>query len=240
MRLSTLALYSCLIAAAASAHISGINNIAKSSSSALIARDASSASSSSSSIANLSLAKRGEEAVEEVVEIDGDVDNDDDEDDDEDADDEESTLEPRGRKHKKHRKTHHRSRKHSSSSSKGHRRSRHHKKPKHQTHSNSASPSSVAGSTFRGKGTFFKPNQGACGARNTVNDHIVALSADVYKGGKHCFEGVKVCYRGKCVPAKVADLCPGCPRTSLDMSPSLFKALANPDLGTIDISWSFA
>ncbi|KAJ1578847.1 hypothetical protein NDA15_000641 [Ustilago hordei] len=175
-------------------------------------------------------AKRAEEVVEEVVELD------DDDDDDEDEDDPETNLEARARKHR-HRK-HHRSRKHrsSSSSSKSHRRSKHGKH--HSSHSVSTSSSNNSGS-FKGKGTFFKPNKGACGKRNTVNDYIVALSSDVYKGGKHCFGGVKVCYGGKCVSAKVADLCPGCHRTSLDMSPSLFKALADPDLGVIDISWSF-
>ena len=228
MRISTLALYSCLIAAAASVSISNTNNnFAESSLSALLARDASSPS--SSSLTNLSFAKRAGEVVEEVVELD------DDDDDDEDEDDPETNLEARARKHR-HRK-HHRSRKHrSSSSSKSHRRSKHGKH--HSSHSVSTSSSNNSGS-FKGKGTFFKPNKGACGKRNTVNDYIVALSSDVYKGGKHCFGGVKVCYGGKCVSAKVADLCPGCHRTSLDMSPSLFKALADPDLGVIDISWSF-
>lgn len=219
MRLSTLALYSCLVAAAASAHISSINKVGESSTFALLARDTASAS---SSITNLSLAKREAEAIE--VE----------EDDDNDDDDEEGTLESRARKHK-HRK-HHRSRKHSSA--KGHRRSGHKKNHKHHSHSHSVTHSTTHGG-FKGKGTFFRPNQGACGAWNTVNDHIVALSADVYKGGKRCFQGVNVCYDGKCVAAKVADLCPECRKTSLDMSPSLFKALADPDLGIIDISWSF-
>lgn len=229
MRISILALYSCLIAAAASASISNTNNdFAESSLSALLERDASSPS--SSFLTNLSFAKREEEVVEEVVELDDD----DDDDDDEDEDDPETSLESRARKHR-HRK-HHRSRKHRSSSSKSHRRSKHRKH--HSSHSVSTSSSNNSGS-FKGKGTFFKPNKGACGKRNTVNDYIVALSSDVYKGGKHCFGGVKVCYGGKCVSAKVADLCPGCHRTSLDMSLSLFKALADPDLGVIDISWSF-
>ncbi len=68
---------------------------------------------------------------------------------------------------------------------------------------------------------------------------IVALSSDIYQGGSHCFKGVNICHGSKCANAYVADLCPGCKRTSLDMTPSLFKELADPNLGVIDIQWSF-
>lgn len=224
MRLTSLAFFSSLIVAAAGAHLSG-NDASSSSSALLLTREV---VFPSAPVAGLNLERRAEEYVEEVdVEID-----------DDDASSE-GPLETRGRKHKK-AKAHHRSAKHSGRRS-GHKKKQqqHHKQPpapKRPTHVKTAATS---GGKFNGKGTFFRPDQGACGAWNTVNDKIVALSADIYQGGKHCFSSVRICHGSKCANAKVADLCPGCHHTSLDMSPSLFKELANPDVGVIDIQWSF-
>lgn len=95
------------------------------------------------------------------------------------------------------------------------------------------------GQDFHGKGTFFKPNHGACGNYNNENDYIVALSEDIYDKGKYCERDVHICHNNKCVDAKVTDLCPGCDHTSLDMSPVVFNALAKPEEGVIDIQWSF-
>ncbi len=133
-------------------------------------------------------------------------------------------IEARGR-----RKPHHRNHKHSRAGR---------KKNKHKAHHAVPSPAAGKGK-FHGKGTFFKPNQGSCGKWNTVNDHVVALSSDIYQGGSHCFKSVNICHGSKCANAYVADLCPGCKKTSLDMTPSLFKELADPNLGVIDIQWSF-
>lgn len=233
MRFTSLALYSSLIVAAASGHITSHNVDVGSSSSALLMSRATS-SHPSSSVANLSLEKRAEEVIEEV---DVELDDEEEEDGDDDPTSSDGALEARGKKHKN--KSHHRSKKHSGRS--GHKKKQHHKKPvqKHNNHSNDVVPTSTGGGKYNGKGTFFRPDQGACGAWNTVNDKIVALSSDIYQGGSHCFEAVRICHGSKCANAKVADLCPGCHKTSLDMSPSLFKELANPDLGVIDIQWSF-
>ncbi|SPO23695.1 uncharacterized protein UTRI_03777_B [Ustilago trichophora] len=211
MRFTSLALYSSLIVAAVSAHITNPDVGSSSSSSLLVARDA---STQSPTVANFSLEKRDEEIVEVDIEVD-----------DDDDDEASGDLEARGKHHKK--KSHHRSHKHSGRRS-GHKKKHHH----NQNHTS-------AGGKFSGKGTFFKPNQGSCGKWNTANDKIVALSADIYQGGSHCFKGVRICHGSKCANAQVADLCPGCHHTSLDMTPSLFKELANPDLGVIDIQWSF-
>ncbi|SJX63216.1 uncharacterized protein SRS1_14040 [Sporisorium reilianum f. sp. reilianum] len=225
MRFTTLALYSSLIVAAASAHISTLNAASSSSGSSLLL--ARSDAAAVSVAADLALQKRAEaeEVDVEVVE---------DDEGDEDEEEVEVDIEARG---KKHRKAHHRSQKH-----KGGRRSRkHHKhhsksKPKEQ---HAQTHQAYTGGSFQGKGTFFNPDQGACGKWNTGADKIVALSSDIYQGGAHCFEGVRICHAGKCVNAKVADLCPGCKHTSLDMSPSLFKELASSEVGVIDIQWSF-
>ncbi|CDU26298.1 uncharacterized protein SPSC_06492 [Sporisorium scitamineum] len=221
MRFTTLALYSSLIVTAASAHISTLN-VASSSSRSLSPR--SDAVAASSHATDIALQKRAEE-----VEVDVEVS----EDDEDDEEVEEIDIEARGKKHK-----HHRSYKHGGGRRSSHKKQHRHKKPKKQTHP-AKSHEYIAGGSFQGKGTFFTPDQGACGKWNTGTDKIVALSSDIYQGGKHCFEGVRICHGGKCVNAKVADLCPGCRKTSLDMSPSLFKELASPDIGVIDIQWSF-
>ncbi|PWZ03653.1 Non-catalytic module family EXPN, partial [Testicularia cyperi] len=102
--------------------------------------------------------------------------------------------------------------------------------------------SSGGNGKYRGKGTWYKPHtRGACGSMDHSSEYIVALSSDIYSGGKHCFRGVRVCEAGSgnCVNAKVSDLCPGCKHQSLDMSPPVFRALAPMDQGVIDIVWSF-
>ncbi|TKY85471.1 hypothetical protein EX895_005633 [Sporisorium graminicola] len=235
MRIITLALCSSLVIAAASAHISTLNAASSSSGSALLAR--SEAVASSARVSSLGLQKRAETEDVVVDEVDEGDDDSDYEDEEEEVVEEVDVLEARAKKHKK---AHHRSAKHS-----GGRRTHkkhHHKKPKrpsHPSHKKEKTHKAYTTGTFQGKGTFFDPDQGACGEWNTGADKIVALSSDIYQGGAHCFERVNICHAGKCVKAKVADLCPGCKHTSLDMSPSLFRELASPDLGVIDIQWSF-
>lgn len=163
-----------------------------------------------------------------------------DEDEDEDGEDEESQeggLLKRGRRHR-----HDRSGKHSGRRQKSH----HHDhdehyiehKAHHKLHQFDTASSSGSG-PFEGKGTFFQPNQGACGNWNTPQDKIVALSSDIYQSGSHCGQKVHICHGDKCADAVVADLCPGCKHTSLDMTESLFKEFAPLDIGVIDIKWSF-
>lgn len=176
-----------------------------------------------SSAGDISLHKRMEDV--EVEEIDVEVDEGEDDQEYDNAASEGSTLEQRNQHDKK---THHRSDKQAGRRRKSHNR--------HKHHDNRKRPSK---GTFSGKGTFFKPNQGSCGKWNTANDKIVALSKDIYQGGSHCFKRVKVCHGARCADATVADLCPGCKPTSLDMTPSLFKQLASLEAGVIDIKWSF-
>lgn len=226
MRFTLLALFSALVVAAASAQLSHGDVASSSSSSLLLAR--ADAASSSSLINNLTVQKR-DESPSAVADADAD-DDDEEEIDEVEVLDEATSLESRGRRHRKHSR---------------HRSSRHRKKHRHAQKHHAKKPhrktqyAAQDDGTYSGKGTFFKPNQGACGKWNTGADKIVALSADIYDQGAHCFDGVRICHGGKCVNAKVADLCPGCKHTSLDMSPSLFKELANPDVGVIDIQWSF-
>ena len=70
---------------------------------------------------------------------------------------------------------------------------------------------------------------------------IVALSLDIGGGYRHpnCGRCVRIQYQGKTVNARVVDSCPGCPSTSLDLSPPVFSALDHLDRGVLQIQWEF-
>lgn len=97
---------------------------------------------------------------------------------------------------------------------------------------------------FNGKATFYNnPNfaHGSCGFGFSDSEFIAALSGDMMHGYKapHCNRMARVNYKGKSVTVKIADTCPGCEKTSLDLSPAAFQALEHLDVGLIDIQWDF-
>ncbi|KAF9497325.1 riboflavine-aldehyde-forming enzyme, partial [Pleurotus eryngii] len=92
---------------------------------------------------------------------------------------------------------------------------------------------SATANAFAGDATFFAPGLGACGAVSHSTDLIVALSPAQFAGGANCFHG------GKFIEATVVDLCPGCAGDSIDLSPSAFQTLENPDVGRIQVNWNF-
>jgi rare lipoprotein A (peptidoglycan hydrolase) len=59
-----------------------------------------------------------------------------------------------------------------------------------------------------------------------------------YKDPK-CNSCIKASYKGKQVVVKIVDTCPGCQKTSLDLSPAAFNKLEHPDVGLLDITWEF-
>lgn len=55
-----------------------------------------------------------------------------------------------------------------------------------------------------------------------------------------CGRTVTASHGGKSVTVKIVDRCAGCEgQFDLDFSPAAFNALANPDLGRIEITWHF-
>ncbi|KAH9450628.1 hypothetical protein MJO29_009711 [Puccinia striiformis f. sp. tritici] len=94
---------------------------------------------------------------------------------------------------------------------------------------------------YSGKATWFIPDTGACGDVNSTEDYIVAMNHAQYQGGAPCHKTVSITNKatGKSVQAKVTDECPPCAYGSLDLSPSVFKALGNMDDGILPISWQF-
>uniref|UniRef100_A0A0S1MIW2 RlpA-like protein double-psi beta-barrel domain-containing protein n=1 Tax=Phakopsora pachyrhizi TaxID=170000 RepID=A0A0S1MIW2_PHAPC len=95
---------------------------------------------------------------------------------------------------------------------------------------------------YSGKATWFIPDTGACGDKNSESDYIVAMNQAQYNGGSNCHKTVNIKNQanGKSVTAKVTDKCPGCSYGSLDLSPSTFKALGSLDTGVLPINWDMS
>ncbi|KAJ7172659.1 RlpA-like double-psi beta-barrel-protein domain-containing protein-containing protein [Mycena filopes] len=87
--------------------------------------------------------------------------------------------------------------------------------------------------------TFFDAGLGACGGTNDGSDFIVALNAEQYGNGEHCYKTIEITYNGKTAHAQVVDECPDCPYGALDFSRALFDHFASEDLGVIYGSWVF-
>ncbi|GAA6058513.1 hypothetical protein JCM10212_006952 [Sporobolomyces blumeae] len=110
----------------------------------------------------------------------------------------------------------------------------------------SSSPAKLYTSTsYSGKATWFEQGgqPGSCGKWNNDNTPLVALNqAMVSSGGNRCgqYVNIKNTANGKTVRAVIADTCPGCSASSLDLSIGAFKAIGNLDSGVLPISWSFA
>jgi len=99
-----------------------------------------------------------------------------------------------------------------------------------------------------GQGTFYNTGLDACGGTDKDSDLIAAASFllfDSFPGATAnpnlnpiCGKTVTASYGGKSVTVKIVDRCAGCNgEFDLDFSPSAFNALADPNLGRIDITW---
>jgi len=92
---------------------------------------------------------------------------------------------------------------------------------------------------------------GACGITNVDTDYICAVSEimfDSYPGyngvnpndNPVCGRKITAQYNGKPVTVTVTDRCTACAETDLDFSPSAFDSIADPSLGRIGITWTWA
>ncbi|KAI8629347.1 riboflavine-aldehyde-forming enzyme [Xylariaceae sp. FL1651] len=88
---------------------------------------------------------------------------------------------------------------------------------------------------FSGDMIWFNPGLGSCGQTNSDNDPIVALSPSQQSG--NCGKSIKIQYQDKTATAQVVDTCAGCGSGSIDVSPSVFKQLANLDQGRVGVTW---
>jgi expansin (peptidoglycan-binding protein) len=83
-------------------------------------------------------------------------------------------------------------------------------------------------------------NAGACGNVNSDSSYIVAVNSGMFDSSK-CGQSVTVTNQnnGQSITATVADLCPGCGGTSLDLSTGAFQALGDMSAGVLPISWNY-
>ncbi|KAI3598553.1 non-catalytic module family expn protein [Moniliophthora roreri] len=90
-----------------------------------------------------------------------------------------------------------------------------------------------------GDATWYQPNGGfgACGARSSNSDLVVALPQGHYANGSKCWKHLGVHYRDKYVDVTVVDLCPGCGPNDIDLSEGAFQRLAGLDVGRIKVTW---
>ncbi|ORZ21566.1 RlpA-like double-psi beta-barrel-protein domain-containing protein-containing protein [Absidia repens] len=98
----------------------------------------------------------------------------------------------------------------------------------------------------KGDGTYYDPGVGitSCGGSFTAQDMIVALNHVDY--GRYadpnespaCGACIKVTGPLGSAKATIQDMCPGCNRGSLDLSPQVFAAVGNFADGRIPVSWT--
>ncbi|ORZ24152.1 RlpA-like double-psi beta-barrel-protein domain-containing protein-containing protein [Absidia repens] len=98
----------------------------------------------------------------------------------------------------------------------------------------------------KGDGTYYDPGVGitSCGGSFSAQDMIVALNHFDY--GRYadpnespaCGACIKVSGPLGSTKAMVQDMCPGCERGSLDLSPQVFAAVGNFVDGRIPVSWT--
>ncbi|GAB1729402.1 hypothetical protein NU195Hw_Modified_149t1 [Hortaea werneckii] len=116
--------------------------------------------------------------------------------------------------------------------------------------STSAAPASTAdsapGSTYTGDITHYSPGLGSCGWTSSSSENIVAIAHGIMDNGANpnnnplCGQTITISYQGSTHQAKVVDTCPGCEDAAIDLSPSLFKAVApNGDGRVHGVEWWF-
>ncbi|KAF7967455.1 hypothetical protein HWV62_34303 [Athelia sp. TMB] len=108
-------------------------------------------------------------------------------------------------------------------------------KPSPTTSSKESKPTSGAGMTTGGVGTYYLQNgvEGACGKVNPDSAIICALQTSLYANGANCGKTVRVTnlVNMKTVDVLVADECPTCDNEeSIDFSKGAFEALG----GTVE------
>lgn len=102
-------------------------------------------------------------------------------------------------------------------------------------------------SVHNGIATFYSVSADNCGTFSTDNDFVCAISQQMYNTlansesiSEYCGHMINITYNNKTIKVKVVDSCASCDANHLDLSPAAFNSLANPDLGVIDIQWTWA
>ncbi|RMY96989.1 hypothetical protein D0864_04956 [Hortaea werneckii] len=103
---------------------------------------------------------------------------------------------------------------------------------------------SLAKRSLSGEATFYGGNvQGGTCSFSTYELpeglYGTALSDSNWNNAYNCGGCVRVNHGGKSVTAMIVDQCPGCGDNHLDLFPDAFKALEDPSVGVMDITWDY-
>ncbi|KAE8154489.1 RlpA-like double-psi beta-barrel-protein domain-containing protein-containing protein [Aspergillus avenaceus] len=104
------------------------------------------------------------------------------------------------------------------------------------------------GGPYTGDLTYYDPGLGSCGISSSSSDLVCAVSHvlfDAASTGSNpnanplCGLMLRVKKGDSSVDVRVVDRCPGCKVKDLDVSPTVFKKLADMDLGRVSIQWAW-
>ncbi|KAF1953160.1 hypothetical protein CC80DRAFT_527443 [Byssothecium circinans] len=104
--------------------------------------------------------------------------------------------------------------------------------------------------THSGDLTYYGVGLGACGVTATDADAIVSISHYTFDAAQRghgsnpnnnplCGRKIRARRGERSVDVTVIDRCTGCQPTDLDVSPAVFKELADPGLGRVGVEWAW-
>jgi len=109
-----------------------------------------------------------------------------------------------------------------------------------------SSASSASGATYTGDITYYETGEGSCGWTSSDSDAIVAIPHGMMANGANpnanplCGTYITISYAGSTNKAKIVDTCMGCDGASIDLSPTLFTAVAPDGDGRVHgVEWWF-
>ncbi|GAP84683.1 putative riboflavin-aldehyde forming enzyme protein [Rosellinia necatrix] len=96
---------------------------------------------------------------------------------------------------------------------------------------------SSSAAAFTGDITYYQPGLGACGETSSGGEAVVAVSPAQFEGS--CGRSVTIARGARRASARVVDKCPACAAGAIDVSPPVFRLLADLSVGRTTVSWSF-
>ncbi|KAK4888248.1 hypothetical protein LTR27_012828 [Elasticomyces elasticus] len=109
-----------------------------------------------------------------------------------------------------------------------------------------ATGTSPSGSTYTGDITYYAPGLGSCGWTNTEDEAIVAIPHGMMENGINpnlnplCGQYITISYAGAEHKAKIVDTCGGCDGQAIDLTQTLFDAVAPSGDGRVHgVEWWF-
>lgn len=110
-----------------------------------------------------------------------------------------------------------------------------------------ATGTSPSGATYTGDITHYDVGMGSCGWTNSNDEAIVAIPHGMMNNGANpnlnplCGKYITISYAGAEHQAKIVDTCGGCDGSSIDLSPTLFTAVAPSGDGRVsDVEWWYS